>query len=121
MYSKAEGGATALELARACLAKPGQPMELLLMYSFEGDVDAHDDDLQDRLEISFKNEWSSCVAVIEKEYGPASIGTTCDRTDFVPLNGVGGVASWRIAGRRLWVAYAHEDREIPWLLMVGVL
>ena len=46
MYSKAKMGASAIELARACLATSGQPMELLLMYSFDGDVEAHDDDLQ---------------------------------------------------------------------------
>jgi hypothetical protein len=121
VYTQAENNAQALELARKCLSADGPQMEPLLVYSFQSDVDAHDDVLQNRLITEFEEEWRKASVELAREFGAAVTAESCEETEYVPLNGVGGASSWQVAGKRLYVAYAHEDRETPYLLIVGTL
>jgi ABC-type uncharacterized transport system substrate-binding protein len=119
MYTKADS--TAVALARKCLEAGGRPLELLLIYQFEDDAEAHDDDLQERIEMEFEKEWKRATTEIAREFGAATIVVDYEDTRYVPLNGVGGASSWLIGNKRLYVSYAHEDRELPYYLVVGVI
>ena len=121
MYTKAENNLSAIELARKCLAATTKQLEPLLIYQFENDFDAHDDELQDRLEAQFEEEWKKAVAELERAFGIGATATSHEETRYVPLCGVGGACSWQIGETRLYIAYAHEDRETPYLLVVGTL
>jgi hypothetical protein len=119
MYTKFD--TNPIELARKCLSATGKELEALLIYQFEDDVAAHDDELQDHLKVEFEEEWKRATAEIAREFGAATIATLYDETEYVPLNGVWEASSWQIGKRRLFVAYAHEDRELPYLLVVGTV
>jgi hypothetical protein len=121
MYTKFGGDAYAIDLARKCLSEPGEQLEPLLIYQFQDDVVAHDDELQDHLKVEFEGEWKRATAEIALEFGEATIAILYDETEYVPLNGVYGASSWQIGKKRLFVAYAHEDRETPYLLVVGTV
>jgi hypothetical protein len=121
MYTRFGGDGHAIELARKCLSEPEEQLEALLIYQFKDDVDAHDDELQDHLKVEFKGEWKRATAEIALEFGEATIANTYFETEYVPLNGVYSASSWQIGKKRLFVAYAHEDRELPYLLVVGTV
>jgi hypothetical protein len=119
MYTKTDSSAVGLALK--CLAAEGKQLELLLIYQFKDDAEAHDDELQRRLEVEFEKEWKRATTEIACEFGAATIAVDYNDTRYVPLNGVGGVSSWLVGDKRLYVCYAHEDRELPYLLVVGVI
>lgn len=119
MYEYAENRRKALELARQCLSAPTDAMEPLYLYNFEDDSEAHDDSLLERVEAEFSEVWLGVVEEFTRTFGPAHTAETVEDAEWVPLCGVGGAAWWETEQGRLWVAYAHEDRETPFLLMVG--
>src|SRR5262249_9613666 len=119
MYTKFDSNA--IDLARKCLSATDKQLEPLMIYQFKDDVAAHDDELQYHLQVEFKEAWKRARAEIAREFGTATIATLYDETDYVPLNGVYGASSWQIGKKRLFVAYAHEDRELPYLLIVGTV
>ena len=121
MYTKADNNASAVDLARKCLTAKERHLEPLLVYQFDDDGAAHDDELQARLKAEFESEWKQATGEVSREFGQASIAIADDETRYVPLNGVGGASSWQIGARRLFVAYAHEDRETPYVLVVGTV
>ena len=121
MYAYSENKTQALALAHKCLASPGEQSEPLLVYYFEDDSEAHDDELQGQLETEFNQAWLATTEELTRAFGPALVVEECEETRWVPLSGVGGASSWRTDQGRLWVAYAHEDRETPYLLLVGKL
>ncbi len=121
MHEYAENKSRVLSLARECLSAPESKSAPLLVYYFEGDREAHDDELQARLEIEFKRAWLDATSELEKEFGQPLVSEEYDETRWVPLSGVGGASLWQTKEGRLWVAYAHEDRETPYLLLVGKL
>ncbi|SRR6266705_3598874 len=121
MYAYTENKDQVIELARKCLAGHGEKSEPLLVYSFKDDNEAHDDDLQERLEAEFERAWREVTERLAEVFGPALVGEDYEETRWVPLSGVGGASSWHTEHGRLWVAYAHEDRETPYLLLVGKL
>ena len=122
MYEYTENKSRALELARQCLAAEGESLEPLLVYVFEdGNEEAHDDELQEKLESEFYQLWLATTEELNQTFGR---GATHELSwdggiDWIPLNGIGGASSWDTDQGRLWLAYAHEDRETPFLLMIG--
>jgi len=121
MYECGEHMSDVSAVAQTCLAYDGRHDEALLVYSFKDDNDAHDDALQERLWTEFRQTWLTATAELEKKFGPAVIAEKMEETRWVPLCGVGGVSSWKTDCGLLWIAYAHEDRECPFLLLVGKL
>lgn len=119
MYEYIENKNKALELARQCLSAVAGTMEPLYLFNFEDDAEAHDDSLQERVAAEFDEAWLGVVEELNRTFGPATTAETEEEADWVPLCGVGGAAWWETKQGRLWVAYAHEDRETPYLLMVG--
>ena len=118
-YQYAENMSRVLELARSCLEDDGESQEPLLIYSFEDDVRAHNDELQESLGVEFGQYWRSVTEKLDKSFGKSLSEDGVEETFWVPMCGVGGVSSWDTDQGRLWVGYSHEDRELPYLLMVG--
>ena len=121
MYEYAENKSKALELARQCLAADGESSELLLVYVFEDDEEAHDDKLQEKLEAEFRQLWLAVTEELNQTFGLGETYPLPEDGDieWIPLNGIGGASSWDTDKGRLWLAYAHEDRETPIILMIG--
>src|SRR5262245_39208183 len=105
MYTKADS--TAVALASKCLEAKGRPMELLLTYQFKDDADAHDDDLQQRIEMEFEKEWKRATSEIAREFGAPTIVVDDEDTAYVPLNGVCGASSWLIGNKRIYVSFCE--------------
>jgi hypothetical protein len=119
MFEYTENKSKAIELARQCLSASTNAMEPLSLYNFEDDLEAHDEELQGRLEVEFHDAWQFVTDELTRVFGPAAVAESEEEVDWVPLCGVGGASWWETSQGRLWVAYAHEDRETPYLLMVG--
>ena len=75
----------------------GKPLELLLFYQFKDDREAHDDELQHRIEVEFEKEWKKATTEVAREFGAATVAVDYHDTAYVPLNGVGCVSSGQLA------------------------
>jgi hypothetical protein len=110
---------SAIRLAHELLASDEDTLESVRVYQFEDDVAAHDEKLQRRLTKQFEAAFEQSAAELVGTFGrPQREGA--DDDDIIPLNGVFRFAVWDVEGRALYLAASHEDRELPYLLMVGV-
>jgi hypothetical protein len=106
------------EVARALLRERRSSLIDLKVRVFKNDVEAHDDEIQTRLRGEFVAECERAIAALIVEFGiPFFNGY--DDNDLVPLGGVIRVAVWEHDQQFLYVAAAHEDRELPYVLMLG--
>ena len=72
----------------------------------------------ERLYKEFLAEFDRAAGELSKKYGtPARMGKQDDSA--IPLNGVFRFAVWEVEGTELYLAAAHEEREVPILLMMG--
>jgi len=108
-----------VKAAQSCLAG-SDPVALLRIYQFEDDVEAHDDALQKRLRSDFSESFFEVANVLDGAFGPRTELDVEDDLEMIPLCGVFHAASWNVDGTGLFLAAAHEDRETPLLLIVGV-
>lgn len=107
-----------LEIARRLLESPVAGLEEVRAYEFDDDEEAHDDERQEQLETEFSNAFNELVASVTSEFGhPTRTGQEDD--DLIPLAGVFEFAIWQFADRVLFAAATHEDRELPYLLVLG--
>lgn len=104
--------------AELCLSAPGQ-IELLKIHKFADDFESHDDEKQEQLTKEFEAAVQSAVSKLEAAYGAAHFLVDEADMDDLPLAGVFCAAIWRFDGATLFVAASHEDRETPFLLVVG--
>lgn len=111
-------GKSATALASKLLkGEPGQ-LEPLKVHEFADDEAAHDSESIESLWVEFSAACDGAAAELSKKYGaPTRTGDEDD--DVIPLNGVLRFALWSVGDRQLFVAAAHEDREVPILLMLG--
>jgi hypothetical protein len=83
------------------------------------DEEAHDDELQGKLEASFLANMVSYEKVVSVKFGlPTEVGT--DEHKSIPINGVVRYAIWTVGKKRLYLAVSHEDTELPWVTYLGV-
>jgi hypothetical protein len=105
-------------LAKKALAAGKGAMEEARIHVFEDDMEAHDEEAVEGLHADFAKQFDKAVASLSKEYGkPARTGQEEDRA--IPLNGVFRFATWKVGKLELFVAAAHEDTEVPIILMLG--
>lgn len=105
-------------LAKKALAAGKGSMEEVRIHVFEDDMEAHDEEAVEKLHADFAKQFDKAVATLTKEYGkPARTGQKDDKA--IPLNGVFRYAIWKVGKRELYVAAAHEDTEVPIILMLG--
>jgi len=110
---------SAIAVARQLLASNEGGLEELRLRAFSNDEDAHDGITIERLRAEFISDVASMQSELSASFGEPSRAGTDDDQD-IPLCGVFRFAVWRIEGRALYVAAAHEDRECPILLMLGI-
>jgi hypothetical protein len=104
--------------ARKLLGRNETVLEELEIYQFACEVEAHDDNLHERLAEKFAASFDSVKAELVKEFGqPSRTGERDD--DHIPLCGVYRFAVWDQDNMILFLAVAHEDRQCPFLLMLG--
>jgi hypothetical protein len=111
---------SAVLVARELLLAGAAGFKELLMYTFPDDEAAHQDDLQKRVRREFTAAFDATVTELTTEFGQPS--RSGDRNDgLIPLGGVFRFAVWAAGGRELYAAAAHEDRELPYLLVLGTV
>ena len=108
-----------IRLAKELLDGDAAKIELLRMHDFLNDLEAHDDELTERLYQVFSTALEHVRSDLDLNYGlPTQVGTD-ERPPFIPLNGVFRFAVWDVGNRQLFLAAAHEDRGVPILLILG--
>jgi len=106
------------KLAAKVLKASADDMELLREHDFKDDEAMHDDELHEMLRAQFAGEVDRITQELSETYGkPLRTGATDNK--FVGLNGVVRYAVWRIGEKHLYVAAAREERECPFLLVIG--
>ena len=107
-----------IQAARSSL-RSGE-LAVLRLRQFKDDVEAHDDVLQEKLADEFDEACLSAIRTLESEFGPSS-EIDCENDDVpLPLCGFFRAAVWDVGGKQLCVGVAHEDRECPYLLVLGL-
>src|SRR5438045_2786542 len=87
-------------------------LEELRIHEFADDPAAHDDEQLERFYQDFSEDFDRAQTELSETYGaPVRTGNADD--DVIPLNGVFRFAVWVIDGTELYLAAAHEDREVP--------
>lgn len=105
-------------VARELLSRDRDSLETLEVRPFAREVDAHDDRFQQALTEEFESKFETVKIGLIQEYGqPSRTGDAKDKN--IPLNGVIRFAVWEFGSKSLFLAAAHEDRECPFVMMMG--
>lgn len=115
---KKKWGKSVVQKARQLLREPPGDVHELRIYEFDDDEDAHDDDFQTQVEQSFVESFDALVEMLSTEFGQPAIVGEADH-NAIPLTGVFKFACWNVGEKTLYAAAAHEDREEPFLLVIG--
>lgn len=106
------------KLARKLLKQDKEGVEDLRVHMFELDGDEDDDELHEQLHAEFSAEFERVQSELAAEFG-APTRTGDDDDDVISLSGVFRFAIWQVDGKSLFVAAAHEDRDLPVILILG--
>ena len=109
---------SAVAAAKGLVDSRVESLAELWIREFEDDVEAHDDALQERLEREFIVAFDEAASELTAEYGPPARVSQEDE-QVVPMGGTFRSAVWWIRDNELWLAAAHEDREVPFVLLMG--
>lgn len=107
-------------LAAELLRRDPGGLEELRLHAFADDNEAHDDGQIEKLYLDFAEEFDRVEAALTEQYGRPS-RTGDEHHDIIPLSGIFRFAIWLVGDRQLFAAAAHEDRELPILLMLGTV
>jgi hypothetical protein len=109
---------SATNIARELLGCAKASLEDLEIHQFGDDAEAHDDEALQRLYADFEAKFERAQSELSASYGkPVRTGDNDDED--IPLNGIGRFAVWDVENKLLYLAFAHEDRGLPVLLMLG--
>ena len=133
---------SASELAKQFLGNPEPGLDVLRIHQFSDDVEELDDAEIERLYSEFLTELERVTAELTAEFGaPAGLKARPAgryRPHFptsplfaqlpdelfdagaIPVGGAFAFGVWKVGSRQLFAAIAHEDRELPILLVLGV-
>jgi hypothetical protein len=109
---------SAVNLANELLGRSKASFEFLEIHQFEDNLAAHDDVAMEQLYSDFESQFEQAQSELSACYGEPS-PTGDDDDEVIPINGVLRFAIWSVGGKLLYLATAHEDRELPILLMLG--
>lgn len=110
----------AVLMARELLLAGRGEFREVQVHTFQNDEAAHDDDIQEGIRREFITAFTNILAELTAEFGePSRSGDQHDGP--IPLNGVFRFAFWSVGGNELYLATAHEDRELPYLLILGTM
>ena len=109
-------------LARELLDAVDGGLKEIHVHEFEDgpdDEQALDDEAMEKLYADFSAEFDRVEAALTKQYGkPSRTGEEDD--EVIWLNGVFRFAIWLVGDKQLFAAFAHEDRGLPILLILGM-
>ena len=111
---------SAISLARELLGRDKSSLEVLEIHQFRDNAEAHDDEAMDRLHANFESTFERVQSELSASFGEP-IRTGNDHDEDIPLGGVNLFAVWSVEAQLLYLAFAHEDRELPILLMMGTV
>lgn len=109
---------SAVSVANNLLAQRSGGFEIHLIHTFDDDTAAHDDQLHSRVHQDCESAFDDSCAELRLAFGPPTRTGSSDN-ESIPMSGVFRFAIWEIEGRQLFIAAAHEDRECPFLLLLG--
>lgn len=116
-HKKTAAGKKVVETARKLLTGKKTAVKELESESFNSDEAAHDDALQSRLLQKFTKRFEAHRKELAQEFGhPTKSGD--ERSDG-DVNGVFRYAIWKINQRQLVLSAGHEDRELPYVLVLA--
>lgn len=106
-------------LAKKYLRSRSDTCEEIETREFWDEEEAHDVALVEETYRQFLAKMKAYQAQLAAEFGdPSEIGK--DEHDAIPLNGILQHAIWDVNGKSLFLAVAHEDRELPCIIWLGV-
>ena len=99
------------------LTKTPPSFEVLDIFQFSGDYEAHDDELQERLACNFDNAFEDALNELRNRFGePATLdGPPSD----LPMNSFRS-AVWHKDDKAISLVASHEDRECPYMLLLSI-
>jgi hypothetical protein len=116
---KSKSAKAVLSLAAKLLQSRSSRFEDIDCREFRDDQEAHDEELQERLEAELRANLSKHEKTLAKEYGqPVAAGP--DEHRDIPINGVCRHVIWTVGRKSLYLALSHEDRELPWVISIGI-
>lgn len=111
---------SATNLAHELLGQDNVSLEDLEIHQFRDNVEAHDDEAMGRLYADFESKFERAQSELSASFGEP-IRTGNEHDEDIPLGGVNRFAVWSVETKLLYLAFAHEDRELPILLMMGTV
>lgn len=118
LIEKRISGNRLVEAAYAMFSRRGPALKEVEAYKFLNDAEAHDDDLQNEVRTKFEKRFAALQKLLSKEFGdPVKEGA--QHRD-IPRN-TEKFALWKVKGKRkqLFLGMCHEDRELPFELIIG--
>jgi hypothetical protein len=86
---------------------------------FHDEPEAHDDRMQESVEQMFRVNFAKYESALTDKYGSPTKGGSKGHRD-IPINGVMQYQIWRVGSKSLYLALSHEDRELPWVIYLGI-
>jgi hypothetical protein len=86
---------------------------------FADDAEAYDDGVQQATEAVFLDNMASYEMILTAKYGPPTAAGEYEH-ERIPVNGQVRHVMWKVGRQRLYLAVSHEDREMPWVTLLGV-
>lgn len=111
---------SATNLARKLLSRTDDALEDLEVHQFRDDAEAHDDSGMQGHYANFEAIFERARSELSASYGQP-VRTGNDYDEDIPLNGIVQFAVWKIESKLLYLAFVHEDRGLPILLMLGTV
>ena len=107
---------SATNLAHKLLSRADDAIEDLEIHQFRDDAESLDDEGMQRLYANFEAMFEGARSELSASYGQP-VRTGADYDGDISLNGIVRFAIWKIEGKLLYVAFAHEDHTAsPYLL-----
>jgi|GEM_PF-4238117 len=107
------------DLAQQSLQSTRSSAKSVLNFEFHDEEDSHDDEFQEAAHDHFSRQYGESQEELIAVYGDP-IETGDNDHSMIPLSGVFQYAIWDLGSRKLFLAVAHEDRETPLWLQLGV-
>lgn len=117
-HKKLVPGNRIVALAKSLFSQRGTKMEDVEVYEFLDDEAAHDDALQQEVCCKFERRFASLKKLLSDEFGPPALAGHSHRDIHV---NTALFAMWEVPRKtkRLFLGMSHEDRELPYVIVLG--
>lgn len=108
-----------LAKADALLLSESDQFEVIDYRGFLNDEEAHSDRIQNLRAIEFRERFDMYRAALVSRYGPPD-QTGSDVLCHIPICGILHQGIWTAGTKSLYLALSHEDRELPFVILLGI-